>query len=356
MIKYWYDGKFSRRISKGDITFTYDCEGNLAQQSNGMSFFYDSQGVSGFAYGGSNYYYKKDALGNVIAILDATGATVASYEYNAWGEHSISGNTTIGNLNPFRYRSYYYDTETGFYYLQTRYYDPVTCRFLNMDDIDYADPSSIGGLNLYAYCNNDPVNYIDPTGHDPAWWEWLLLGIAAAVIVGAAIVATVATGGTALVACGIAVCAIWDEEVRNDMNAIHWNPFNSDEVVAADSKKFSFYKGVPIIRVSGMGGSMSMGAIFLDKNEGWSTMKHEFGHNKQLMSMGLGNYLIQIGIPSLWKGRTYAPWELSASILGDSTYIVSGSTQEQQDAAMMYYSFAIIPILNLYNIYKYIVY
>ncbi len=158
-----YDGK-GRRINKGNITFTYDCEGNLAQQSNGMSFFYDSQGVSGFAYGGNNYYYKKDALGDVIAILDATGATVASYEYNAWGEHSISGNTTIGNLNPFRYRSYYYDTETGLYYLQTRYYDPVTCRFLNMDSIKYAEPTSIGGLNLYAYCNNNPVMYTDPTG------------------------------------------------------------------------------------------------------------------------------------------------------------------------------------------------
>ncbi len=164
MIKYWYDGK-GRRIKKGNITFTYDCEGNLIKQSNGLEFFYDSQGVAGFVYGSNSYYYKKDALGDIIAILDATGVTVTSYVYNVWGEHSISGNMMMGELNPFRYRSYYYDTETCLYYLQTRYYDPVTCRFLNMDSIDYADPSSIGGLNLYAYCNNDPVNNIDPTGH-----------------------------------------------------------------------------------------------------------------------------------------------------------------------------------------------
>ncbi len=171
-----------------------------------MSFFYDSQGVSGFAYGGSNYYYKKDALGNVIAILDATGATVAQYVYNAWGEHSISGNMMIGELNPFRYRSYYYDTETCLYYLQTRYYDPVTCRFLNMDDIDYADPTSIGGLNLYAYCNNDPVNNVDPTGH--AWWHWLIGGIGIALIAVAAGLAIFGTGGVAAFGVGALIGSV----------------------------------------------------------------------------------------------------------------------------------------------------
>lgn len=68
-------------------------------------------------------------------------------------------------MNPFRYRGYYYDTETKLYYLQTRYYDPETGRFLNMDSIDYADPENLNGLNLYAYCNNNPVMYVDPTGH-----------------------------------------------------------------------------------------------------------------------------------------------------------------------------------------------
>ncbi len=67
-------------------------------------------------------------------------------------------------MNPFRYRSYYYDTETELYYLQTRYYDPEIGRFISQDSIEYADPETINGLNLYAYCANNPVMNIDPTG------------------------------------------------------------------------------------------------------------------------------------------------------------------------------------------------
>ena len=92
--------------------------------------------------------------------------------YDAWGNHKvldasgnvISSSSHIGNVNPFRYRGYFYDIETGLYYLKTRYYAPVTGRFLNMDSIDYADPETINGLNLYAYCGNNPVMNVDPTG------------------------------------------------------------------------------------------------------------------------------------------------------------------------------------------------
>ena len=98
--------------------------------------------------------------------IDSNGNVVVQYYYDAWGNHTVSGsNTTLGNLNPFRYRGYYYDTETGLYFLQTRYYDPEVGRFLNRDSASYADPETIGGLNLYAYCLNNPVEYVDPTGH-----------------------------------------------------------------------------------------------------------------------------------------------------------------------------------------------
>ena len=88
-----------------------------------------------------------------MAILTAT----ATKWYNTGTNH-------IGNLNPFRYRGYYYDRETGLYFLQTRYYDPEIGRFLNRDSVAYADPQTINGLNLYAYCLNNPVAYVDPTG------------------------------------------------------------------------------------------------------------------------------------------------------------------------------------------------
>ena len=90
---------------------------------------------------------------------------MVEYSYDAWGNHTIKAyNKTIANANPFRYRSYFYDTDTGLYYLKTRYYDPEVGRFLNMDAVDYADPETLGGLNLYSYCNNNPVMYSDPTG------------------------------------------------------------------------------------------------------------------------------------------------------------------------------------------------
>ena len=98
---------------------------------------------------------------------------VVQYWYDAWGNHkvvsangtTITSSTHIGNVNPFRYRGYYYDTETGLYFLQTRYYDPEVGRFLNRDSVSYAAPEKIDGLNLYAYCLNNPVEYVDPTGH-----------------------------------------------------------------------------------------------------------------------------------------------------------------------------------------------
>ena len=111
--------------------------------------------------------------------LDSSGEIVVEYSYDAWGNHTIKAyNKTIANANPFRYRSYFYDTDTGLYYLKTRYYDPEVGRFLNMDAVDYADPETLGGLNLYSYCNNNPVMYIDPTGH----YYWLIFGVIGAVV------------------------------------------------------------------------------------------------------------------------------------------------------------------------------
>ena len=137
---------------------------------------------------------KEDVQGNIIALIDNSGKVVIEYVYDAWGNHAVldsNGNDLtdpnhIGNRNPFRYRGYFYDAETGLYYLQTRYYDPEVGRFLNMDDISYATPEQIHGLNLYAYCGNNPVNNVDPTGHFP-----LLI----ALFLGAFTVAGAVTGG-----------------------------------------------------------------------------------------------------------------------------------------------------------------
>ena len=108
-------------------------------------------------------------------LIDNNGNTVVEYYYDAWGNHKVVNangdeiidQDDIGNLNPFRYRGYYYDTETGLYFLQTRYYDPEVGRFLNRDSVQYADPETINGLNLYAYCLNNPIAYKDSNGYIP---------------------------------------------------------------------------------------------------------------------------------------------------------------------------------------------
>lgn len=128
---------------------------------------------------------------------------------------------------------------------------------------------------------------------------------------------------------GIAAVSIFDKDIRNDMNAIGWNPFNVDESKVASSSHVSFYKGVPVFQISGMGGAMSLDAIFFDKSQGVEVLKHERGHNTQLMSMGLGNFLIQIGIPSVWKNGDETPWELSASMLGGSA-LANDYSEEQK--------------------------
>ena len=165
-------------------------------------------------YNNAVYFYRKDAQGNIIALLDNSGNTVVKYRYDAWGNHAvqdangadIADASHIGNRNPFRYRGYYYDTETELYYLQTRYYDPETGRFITIDGIEYLDPETINGLNLYAYCGNNPVMNVDPTGT----WDWgafwnLIAGIA--IVVTAAVI-SVATAGLAAAAFGVAGTAM----------------------------------------------------------------------------------------------------------------------------------------------------
>ena len=180
--------------------------GKLIRQSNGLEFFYDHTGVAGMKYNGATYIYRKDVQGNIIALLDSNGRIVVKYAYDAWGYHTVydsNGNINtdknfIGNINPFRYRSYYYDAETKLYFLKTRYYDPEVGRFISPDSIEYLDPETINGLNLYAYCNNNPVSNVDPNG--TAWWHWLAgaLAIAGAVLVIGAITALTCGIGTSV--------------------------------------------------------------------------------------------------------------------------------------------------------------
>ena len=218
--KYNADGvRTSKTVN--NVTTQYYLDGTkiLAQSDGNMlSFHYGSEGVIGFTYQGvGEYYYKKNIFGDVIGIIDNNGKEITKYIYDAWGNHKTfvlndkqfvdistqtsytqSGlnNKTIALLNPFRYRSYYYDVETGLYYLNSRYYDPQIGRFINADDIsiliDVKDV--INGINLFAYCLNNTVNTSDNNGNIPNWLKWLIGGL---VIIVAATLTIITAGGFA---------------------------------------------------------------------------------------------------------------------------------------------------------------
>lgn len=155
--------------------YYYDSSNNLfalTQGSDTLFFYYDNSGeVMSVSCNGTMYYYIKDLQDDITEIVDKDGKAVAEYAYDAWGNMLTENNGTlaVGKLNPFRYRSYVYDEETGLYYLQSRYYDTLTGRFLNADvycDTESGTPLS---TNMFAYCENNAINKSDDEGKD-AWW------------------------------------------------------------------------------------------------------------------------------------------------------------------------------------------
>ena len=115
------------------------------------------------------FYFEKNLQGDVVAIYNESGTKVLSYTYDAWGNHTTTWHNGAGtNLNavynPFRYRGYYYDVETGLYYLQSRYYNPQWGRFLNADGLVYTGMGLLG-YNMYTYCDNDPIMKVDVSGY-----------------------------------------------------------------------------------------------------------------------------------------------------------------------------------------------
>ncbi len=218
-VSYLYDadGMRTQKTINGITTDYYYLNGVLQAQKTGdeyIIFLYDENGS---AYGMiikngetvANYYYLFNAQGDVIGIIDQNGEQVVTYEYGAWGDVvSVTGSLaqTVGAKNPIRYRGYYYDGETGFYYLQSRYYDPYTARFINADG-EIGVGTVVLGSNLFTYCENNPTNMYDPGGNWPKWVKGVLNVVSGAVQVaaGAALAAAVGWTGIGMVAAGILV-------------------------------------------------------------------------------------------------------------------------------------------------------
>ena len=177
-INYQYNdsGIRTKKSVVNGVTTDYYLNGsNIVTEIRGsdrLDYYYDEQGnLFGFKVNNaSEYYYIRNGQNDIIGILDSTGAQVVSYSYDTWGKPVSTTGTlasTIGALNPFRYRGYYYDESSGLYYLSSRYYDANTGRFINADGV-VSSGQGLSSYNMFSYCGNNPVNRCDPSGH---FWE-----------------------------------------------------------------------------------------------------------------------------------------------------------------------------------------
>ena len=179
----------SKTVNGVTTTFSYNGSLLMAQvQGSGASqvkqlFSYDANNdVISVNYNGTEYYYLRNDQNDVVGLMDGNGTKVVEYTYDAWGKLISTTGTlasTLGADNPFRYRGYYYDTETGLYYLMTRYYDPEVCRFISADVYMTTGQGVLGG-NMWAYCGNNPVNRYDDGGE---FWH-IVAGFAVGAVVG----------------------------------------------------------------------------------------------------------------------------------------------------------------------------
>ena len=184
---YGADGLRTGRTD-GATTYSYVYNGSqLVQMTVGndvLRFAYDAAGTPlSVNYNGTTYYYTTNLQGDVTGVVTETGATVVTYSYDSWGELlEVAGTLklTLGELNPIRYRGYTYDSETGLYYLQSRYYGPDVGRFINAD-IFAATGQGFSGNNMFAYCGNNPVMRSDVSGN---WWDifWDVVSLVTSVV------------------------------------------------------------------------------------------------------------------------------------------------------------------------------
>ena len=327
---YTYDGN---RIIKEQV----DTVNDINNTSYTLYYMYDECGdVVGFIYNEAYYYYQKNLQGDIIRIVNVEGNVVVEYNYDAWGNLlTTTGSlaSTIGRYNPFRYRSYYYDVETGWYYLQSRYYDPTIGRFINADSLIGANGDIIG-YNMFAYCNNNPVMGSDPSGH--GWFEDL----------GEWIGDKVDDASDWIEEKVDDVCEWVDEEIIEPVvefveeeiiepvgefiddvaeDASNFDLDNTSEATVIKSNYFSAYEGHFVLRLPIGNNAFSFGALFIgnDVNDP-NTIKHENGHAIHYDQIGPRNYFFFVAIPSLygyWTDVPYdeyysQPWERIADELG----------------------------------------
>ena len=318
----YFFGGLRKTKTSGGVTKNYYYDGDrlIAEKwSTGayLLYHYDETGspyaITYSATGGgyAKYYLIKNLQGDVLQIRNVNNTVVANYEYDAWGKvvsikyangNDINVSNHIGVINPIRYRGYYYDSETGFYYLKSRYYDPAICRFISADDPSYLGAGeTTQGLNLFAYCLNDPVNRIDADGN----WSmpnWAKIAVGAVAIAGLA-VATVCTGGAAAVICGAALSGAIAGGASGAVMGAIGGGISGGWQGALDGACSGFMSGTLIGGATGAasaGLNIATGATTVVGNAHGSTL-HKLATNMEAGKMAASGQYSQIGVNKALK-------------------------------------------------------
>ena len=191
------NGKVARETIRTNNTLTAVLDFVYDESGKPFALKYSTDGATF-----DTYYYVLNLQGDVVKLIQANGHVVAHYTYDAWGNVSSSGR--LAEINPLRYRGYYYDSETGFYYLRSRYYDPENHRFINADTYASTDSGDAISCNMFAYCQNNPVMLGDENGEIAGWLVRAIVGAAVGAVAGA--ISALATGGSAkdvLISAGV---------------------------------------------------------------------------------------------------------------------------------------------------------
>ena len=231
----WQGGRQLSSMTKGNdtISFVYNESGlRTSKTVNGVThsyvwqgsklaaditdayalyFHYDSSGdVIGFTRTANGtdteYFYVKNLQGDILKVITATGTEAAAYTYDAWGK-LLTATGDLADINPLRYRGYFYDTETGLYYLQSRYYDPEVGRWINADNQIAGVGGDVMGYNMFTYCMNNPAEMSDSSGSWPRWATKLAAAVAVVAVVAVVAAVTVATAGAGTAIAAVAVGA-----------------------------------------------------------------------------------------------------------------------------------------------------
>ena len=176
--------RYSKTVNGVETLYYWDGDKLVGEKTgdNYTQYVYASDGIVGMIYNDERYYFEKNLFGDVLRAIDENGNAVASFRYDSFGKLLAQSGNMVDRVK-FRYRGYYFDDETGFYYLQSRYYDPSLCRFISSDQYELTKSLSKipGQLNLYAYCNNNPIMYTDEDGEGIITVLAIILGFAGAI-------------------------------------------------------------------------------------------------------------------------------------------------------------------------------